>query len=175
MSHWYAARILFNKFGFYRQLLDSLDIETFVATHVVYDEDTIPTDNNVPHKEVNTLGSLMFLHTEKNFIQQFRGEHYRYFWPYCERDHVTPALIPDKEMEIFQLVCRNRSQVIDLGDDKPEYHLGDRVRVTQGIFKGAEGHIKKIKGDRRLIVTVNGISAVATTFIPFAWLEKVEE
>ena len=175
MNRWYAARIFFNKFGYYRQLLESLDVETFVATHIVYDDHSIPTDNHLSYKEVYTLGSLIFLHTQEDFILQFRREHGKYFYPYCERDHVTPAYIPDKEMEIFQLVCRNRSHVIDLGDDKPEYHLGDRVRVIEGMFKGAEGHIKKIKGDRRLIVTVNGISAVATTFIPFAWLEKVEK
>lgn len=174
MLHWYASRILYNKFAYYRQLFDSLNIETFVVSRIVYDEETVPTDNNVPHKEVFTLGSLIFLRAEEEFVQQFRREHGKYFWPYCQHDRVTPAPIADKEMEIFQLVCRNQEHIIDLGEDKLEYHLGDRVRVTHGIFKGAEGHIKKIKGDRRLIVTVNGISAVATTFIPFAWLEKIE-
>jgi hypothetical protein len=173
MFHWYAARILFNKFAYYRQMFDSLNIETFVVSRKVYDEETVPTDNDVPYKEVFTLGSLIFIRTEEEFMQAFRREHGKYFWPYCQPDRVTPVPIPDKEMEIFQIVCRNQDQIIDLGEDKLEYHLGDRVRVTHGIFKGAEGHIKKIKGDRRLIVTVNGISAIATTFIPFAWLEKI--
>ena len=62
-----------------------------------------------------------------------------------------------------------------LGDDKPEYHIGDRVVVTGSPFKGAEGHIKRIKRDRRLVVTIPGIVAVATTYIHPSLLSKVDE
>ena len=61
-----------------------------------------------------------------------------------------------------------------LGDDRPEYHQGDLVRVTDGPFKGAEGHIKRIKKDRRLVVTIPGIVAVATTYIHPHFLEIVK-
>lgn len=40
------------------------------------------------------------------------------------------------------------------------------MRVTEGPFKGAEGYIKRIKGNRRLIVSIEGVVAVATTYIP---------
>ena len=61
-----------------------------------------------------------------------------------------------------------------LGDDRPEYHMGDRVVVTQGPFKGAEGHIKRIKKDRRLVVTIPGVVAVATAYIPPDFLKKID-
>ena len=50
---------------------------------------------------------------------------------------------------------------------------GVRVRVTEGPFKGAEGYIKRIKGNRRLIVSIEGVVAVATTYIPGCFLEKI--
>ena len=61
------------------------------------------------------------------------------------------------------------------GADAPEYRTGDRVRVTGGIYKGAEGYIKRIRKDRRLLVAIEGFIAVATSFIPFQYLEKVPE
>jgi transcription antitermination factor NusG len=48
------------------------------------------------------------------------------------------------------------------------------VVVTDGPFKGAEGHIKRIKKDRRLVVTIAGVVAVATAYIHPSMLKKVE-
>jgi transcription antitermination factor NusG len=55
-----------------------------------------------------------------------------------------------------------------------QYHEGDLVRVTEGPFKGAVGHIKRIKKDRRLIVSISGIAAVATSYIHPQFLETVK-
>ena len=45
--------------------------------------------------------------------------------------------------------------------------------VTDGPFKGAEGHIRRIKKDRRLVVTIAGVVAVATTYIHPSMLKKI--
>jgi transcription antitermination factor NusG len=78
-------------------------------------------------------------------------------------------------MEVFIFVSSSGAQGLTfLGDDRPEYHQGDLVRVTDGPFKGAEGHIKRIKKDRRLVVSIRGVAAVATTFIHPQFLEVVK-
>ena len=56
--------------------------------------------------------------------------------------------------------------------------LTDRVLlytrlVTDGPFKGAEGCIHRIKGNRRLIVAIQGVCAVATAYIPQCFLRKI--
>lgn len=95
-------------------------------------------------------------------------------WVYGDALEHKPLSIPDEEMEIFIFVATaGKKGLVYLGDDKPEYHVGDRVRVTEGPFKGAEGHIKRIKKDRRLIVAIRGVVAVATTFIHPSFLEIV--
>ena len=48
-----------------------------------------------------------------------------------------------------------------------------RCRVTEGVFKGAEGYIRRVKGNRRLIVSIEGVVAVATTYTPGCFLEKI--
>ena len=90
-------------------------------------------------------------------------------------DDRRPSVVSDREMEVFRFVVSAGREGLELlGDDKPEYHQGDRVVVTGGPFKGAEGHIKRIKKDRRLVVTISGVVAVATTYIHPSLLRKVE-
>lgn len=56
-----------------------------------------------------------------------------------------------------------------------EYQVGDHVRVVDGVFKGAEGYVKRIQGRKRLIVSIEGIAVVATSYIPRSFLESIED
>lgn len=96
-----------------------------------------------------------------------------YFYLNAERRH--PAEIPDSQMSNFILVTSASDDLIPLGQVSEEFLKGDRVRVKAGIFEGAEGVIKRIKGDRRLIVSIDGFTAVATCYIKPEFLEKVKE
>jgi transcription antitermination factor NusG len=108
-------------------------------------------------------------------LLRFVEEHRQWVWVYRNMDSRTPAVIPDREMEVFRfVVSAGREGLTLLGDDRPEYHEGDRVVVTGGPFKGAEGHIKRIKRDRRLVVAIRGVVAVATTYIHPSMLKKAE-
>ena len=87
-----------------------------------------------------------------------------------------PSAIPEREMNIFILVTSSGEKGLEyLGDDRTEFYVGEPVRVIDGPFKGAEGYIRRIKGNRRLIVTVQGICAVATSYIPQCFLQKIHE
>lgn len=122
------------------------------------------------------VASLVFLRVEGAYLRKAEQDNFSRFRVY--RDPLThkPTPIPEREMEVFIFVCSAGSQGLTyLGDDKPEYHRGDLVRVTDGPFKGAEGHIKRIKKDRRLVVSIRGIAAVATTYIHPQFLEVVEQ
>ena len=93
---------------------------------------------------------------------------------YFDRDTRKPAVISDLEMNVFMLVTSTGDPGLEyLGEEPSDLRSGDRVRVTEGPFKGAEGYIKRIKGNRRLIVSIEGVVAVATTYIPGCFLEKI--
>ncbi len=125
---------------------------------------------------VQAIKSLLFLRCDESSARQFVEGRWRQVWLYREAGSRRPAIIPDHEMEVFRFVVTAGQEGLTLlGDDRPEYHEGDRVRVTGGPFKGAEGHIKRIKRDRRLVVSVRGVVAVATTYIHPSLLERVAE
>ncbi len=79
-------------------------------------------------------------------------------------------------MEMFMIVTSASNETIiplDIQDQK--FLQGQIVRVLEDPFKGAEGVIKRIKGDRRLLIQVTGVGVIATSFITPQYLEKVEE
>lgn len=85
-------------------------------------------------------------------------------------------VIPDKEMEMFMIVTSAPNEtIIPLDIQDQEFLQGQIVRVLDGPFKGAEGVIKRIKGDRRLLIQITGVGVIATSFIPPQYLEKVDE
>jgi len=88
-----------------------------------------------------------------------------------------PQEIPAKQMDIFMMVVNSGVAGLDFFSEESivNYAEGDKVRVLRGPLKGAEGYIKRIKKDRRLLVAVQGFIAVATSFIPLEDLEKIEE
>lgn len=93
---------------------------------------------------------------------------------HCDDGRRKPYAIPDREMNVFMLVASSGETGLEyFGDEDRKFVEGQRVRVTDGPFRGAEGSIQRIHGDRRLLVSIRGICAVATTYIPKAFLEEI--
>ena len=150
---WYAIKVYYNRMKQLREQLAVDGIRFFIPSMV---------------------SSLLFVQASNDYLMQFEEGYRGRLWVY--RDLLTgkPSAIPEREMEVFIFVCTAGQQGLSyLGEDKPEYHKGDRVRVTDGIFKGAEGYVKRIKKDRRLVVSIRGVVAVATSYIPPQFLEII--
>ena len=151
---WYAAKVYYNRVRPIQERLTEDGVECFVP---------------------EVMPSLIFFREQAAYLKRFEQDNFDKLWVY--RDPLThrPSAIPAKEMEVFIFVCSvGKRGLTYLGDDRPEYHQGDLVRVTEGPFKGAVGHIKRIKKDRRLVVSVRGIAAVATTYIQPQLLEIIK-
>ena len=95
---------------------------------------------------------------------------------YRRADSTEPAPIDDREMEMFILVTSALDgREVEYAGQTFDFKPGERVRVTEGPFKGAEGVIKRIKKDRKLLVSINGIVVVAVSHIPAPFLERIKE
>lgn len=106
-----------------------------------------------------------------DLISEFWGKVYFYLNP----ERKQPAPIPERQMNNFILVTSVTDDLIPLTDVTEEFLKGDRVRVTGGLFQGAEGVVKRIKGHQRLVVSINCFTAVATCYIRPEFLEKITE
>ena len=117
------------------------------------------------------VANLLFVRADAAYVSGLRSVTRNRGIAYCYPGTNVPAAIADDVMEMFRLVVRvgNRTlESVDIPIDK-----GDRVRVTDGIFKGAEGYIRRVHGTKRLVVAIEGVVAVAVTHIPRQFLELV--
>ena len=201
LQHWYALKLFYNKVFEMESLLQQRGMETYLAVQSVrlkgaahlaarkrLADVSAPKDHRyvVEGAEIYArkplVTSLLFVYAttaeiaeidkllrEPTAMGRAKG------FVYKTADFTTFATIPAKQMEQFRLVVDSGAGGLEFfaDDDFTRYKQGLRVRVTSGPMKGAEGYIKRIRRDRRLLVCIEGIIAVATSYIPPEQLEIV--
>lgn len=122
------------------------------------------------------LSTIFFIKCPIEWLKEFKQSHLSDFMIYANASKKEPAPIRDKDMENFILVTTAQYDHPDIEVLEPDvkYALGDQVRVTEGIYKGAVGIVKRIRKDRKLLVSIPGVAVVAISHIPMSYLEKVE-
>jgi len=65
-------------------------------------------------------------------------------------------------------------QVVFLSPDELKAKTGSRVRIRDGIFKGVEGVLVRVRNDKRVVVQIEGLVMVATHYIHPSLLEYLE-
>ena len=173
--HWYGLKVFFNKVFEIETLLSADGVESYIPCEMV----TVEVRGVRKQVRRTVIPSLMFFRSTEEYARELqtspplRGRVMLYTYV-NEKWKKVPFPISEYEMDMFKLVTSSGAAGLDyFGDDSIVYGIGDRVRVTGGVFKGAEGYIKRIKGKRRLIVSITGIGAVATSFIPNCFLQKI--
>lgn len=201
--HWYAIKVFYNKVFELEDLFHAVGIGTYIAVDKVLlkgeahlmarrhiaslqalgKEDTrYVQEGALIYQRKPIVSSLLFVQADaealsfvENALRDASGNIKGFIYKDAERK--TYSVIPDKQMATFRLVTAKGSAGLDFfsSDDITRYKEGNKVRVTEGPFKGAEGYIKRIRRDRRLLVNIEGIVAVATSFIDPQFLEIVKE
>lgn len=170
--HWYAFKVFFNKVFELDKLMREEGVTTFFP--VVKVEKNV---RGVMRKvERPAISSLIFVRCTCEEIIAWQRKLTGRVMLYT---HVTdgvrvPSPIDENEMLVFMLVTSaddERLEYLEVGS--VDYKKGQRVRVIEGTYKGCQGYIKRVKGNRRLLVSVEGLALVATSYIPSAFLEKI--
>lgn len=171
-EHWYALKVFYNRVFPVNDALHGAGVETYLPMKRKVTE----RDGRRVERLEPVISSLLFVRMEERALldlQQTLALRYP-LMPYFDRETRKPAPIADREMAFFMLVSSSGDEGLEyFHEEDTTYRKGDRVRVTGGPFKGAEGYIRRIRGDRRLVVAIEGVVAVATTHIPNCLLEPV--
>lgn len=141
-------------------------------------KETVMEDTDDGKKKTRTrpaVGGLLFVHAPKDALPKI-NELARGTAMFYTNGNGMPARIPDREMATFKLVTSSGDLGLEyLAEGTIAYKVGQHVRVLDGVFKGAEGYICRIRGNRRLVVSISGICAVATSYIPVSFLERIPD
>lgn len=171
--HWFALTV-FKEFPKLLEDCKKAGVETYRAFTII---EEFPKDKAKRYREVPLIPHLLFVRCTENQLLKYKQDNNSRFMYYRDltSEKSRPAVIDDRQMEVFMLVTSTKSRDLRaLEEDKPEYHQGQKVRVIGGLYKGAEGYIKRIKRSRDLIVSIQGVAVVAISNIHPQFLEPVE-
>lgn len=168
---WYALRVTYNREMKVKQELEGRRLKCFLPlTHRIQMRGERRIKVLVP-----AIHNLIFLNAsreEMEDVKAYTSLPIRYI---MDRERNVPVVVPEKQMKDFIAVAGSvEEQVVYLEPDVSSFAKGDRVRVTGGLFEGTEGYFVRVRGDRRVVVCIPGIAAVATTFIHPSLVEKIE-
>ena len=171
-NNWYAAKFFLRDYEKIRRLVQQTAEDTYIPMVTV----ATKCGSKIIQR-TRPLCSLIFFHAAHSaacrLTDILRDKAMVYTTAGTTGKH--PAVIPEKEMKMFRIITSATAPGIEYyPDDLPKFREGERVRVIAGDFEGAEGTIVRIKKDRRLVVTITGVCAVATPHLPQEFLMSID-
>ena len=170
---WFAIRVTYNRELKVKEDLDARGITNFVPMQYRREE-----RNGVMVKRlVPSVHNLIFINLTPNEMREYKMSTdlpIRYIMDHRIDGTQKPITVPDREMESFIKVAGTyEEKLIFLNPEPGDFSKGERVRIIGGQFAGAEGIFVRVKGDRRVLINVQGLVAVATTYVHPSMIEKI--
>lgn len=134
--------------------------------------------------EQSLISNLFFAYGTEKELQEFVYDNHNlpFLRFYYRRRRVgndtiqEPLIVPDKQMATFRIICETGNKDIIVSTrDIPRFHRGEMARVIDGPFAGVEGRVVRYKAQQRVGIIIEGLGSVATSYIPEAFLERMEE
>ncbi len=167
-------RIPYNREMLFKSHLDTIEIENFIPMHYKY----VEKKGQKIRVLVPVINNLVFVKTSRAVLNKVKTDvelriPVRYM---MDRIKNEPMIVPDSQMNNFLSVAKTcDDQLIYLDPAEVLFRRGDKVRITEGPLAGVVGEFLRIKGDRRVVVSVDGLMSVATAYIAPYQLERIEE
>jgi len=165
--NWYAAKVKYQTEKKVKAWLDEQAIENFIPFRKVL----IERNGRKIKKEKPIVPGLLFIRTnyQKACTLPFESKVRMVYLRNLESHQLL--IVPDKQMEDFMFLLDLSEAAVRI--DNTNLRRGDRVRVIKGDFAGIEGELIRIKGHKRVVIRMEGLFSLATTYIPGAYLEKI--
>ena len=171
-SRWYALKVFYNRIKPIRDEIEAAGHTAFVPMCVVEQVG----ENGLEYVEKQLVSSLLFVHCPEEWLKAFKEKHFsELMWYSQPGDNRCPAPIRDSEMKSFMILTAGGRPVEYLGSTITDFRRGQKVRVIGGIYKGAEGYIKRVRRNRKFLVAITGIAVVAISYIHPDYLETIED
>lgn len=168
-SGWYAFRVYGGRTEVVVADADKRGYESYIPMQIV--------ERNVFGRKVKCrrplIASLVFLRADRAYVEEVHRNQMNGASVYRLPGSDEPSPISESEMALFRRVTEigaENLEVVDAG-----LAVGEKVCVTEGVFKGCVGRMARVRGAKRLIVAIEGVAAVATSYIPREFLKKIEE
>lgn len=163
-KQWFALWVYHNLIPAVKRICDGEDIPVYLPVRTV--------ENEGKSSEEPLIPNLLFVKADDRFIGMLEHDFSKRIRAYRHNASSSPLTVDERSMEIFMLVVKmgaGHLETVDIPADN-----GDRIRVIDGMYKGAEGYIRRVHGTKRFIAVIDGVAAVAATHIPGRFIEKIQ-
>ncbi len=169
---WFAIRVTYNRELKVKADLDARGITNFVPMQYRREE----RHGQMVKRLVPSVHNLIFINITPSDMKEYKMTTDLPIRYIMDRETRKPITVPTHEMENFIKVAGTYDEkLVYLNPDPGDFSKGERVRIIGGDFAGAEGVFVRVKGDRRVVINVEGLVAVATTFVHPSMIEKITD
>ncbi|MGM9842621.1 MAG: phage integrase SAM-like domain-containing protein [Muribaculaceae bacterium] len=173
---WYAVKI-FSRAGAdtIQEIINQYDpaIEIFIPEIKIARR----TEKGVKEKTDTALRQFLFFRSTSRQSIEIKTNIGNRAMVYCNPGDLSrrPTPIPDRQIAMFRLILSSGEDRIDIyTQDIETLTQGDTVRILYGPFAGLEGTIRRIRKDRRVIIAITGLCAIALPHIPLEFLARLK-
>jgi len=97
------------------------------------------------------------------------------YYRYRDGEERKIIVVSEEEMRNFiSVVGAVEEPIIYFSNADVNLEKGTKVRITGGAFEGVEGLFIRLKGDRRVVVSLTNLFSVATAFLPLEFILPLE-
>lgn len=177
-SNWYALRTTYGREKKAYDYLKGKNVETFLPTltsvKLIAGKRKTITESRI--------SNIFFAYGTENELKQhvYDNVNLPYLRFYYRHSYEgakiirEPLIIPTGQIESLKIICASESEdIILVPVDVNKFKAGQKVRITQGCFKGVVGQVARFCGQQRVAVIIDGVLTIATAYIPSAFLEKI--
>ena len=178
-KQWYVLRATYGREVKASEIIAQEAVEVYLPMHTVR--------KNVNGKVIRVreplLPNILFVHCDeaqakelvKNNTELSSFLHFYYNHLRTNADGKNPPLtIDDSTMQNFIKAVSVESEHIKVVIPLHcHFKNGDLVKVTQGAFTGVVGRVARVSGQQRVIIEVDELCAIATAYIPTAFIERI--
>ena len=165
--NWYAAYTRVNQELIIKKKLDELGIENYLP------QEEQVRDTPLGRKKIRVIliHGMIFIRTDKATSFSLLNDYLLNIVYLKDRENRHSLIIPDKQMQDFMFLLDFSTEGVEVLNK--DLKRGDRVRVIKGSLQGLEGELVRLKGHKRVVVRLEGVASIATSFIPGSFLEKI--
>ena len=169
---WYAIRVTYHRELKVKEDLETRGIDCFVPMQYRREE----RHGVMVKRLVPSVHNLIFIHITPSEMTEYKRSTELPIRYMMNRETHKPIIVPNREMDNFIKVAGTyEEKLIYLNPNPGDFTKGERVRIIGGMFAGAEGVFIRLKGDRRVLVNIEGLVAVATTYVHPSMIEKITD
>lgn len=170
---WYAMRATYRRELEAVRLLEQEGLGTFLPMQYVVRQ----RQGKKVRELAPVVHNLLFVHACQSDLQRVKNS-ITYLQYITDSRSGNKIIVPNDQMRRFIAVAGTYSeQLLYFHPDEVNFSKGTRVRIIGGEFEGQEGVFVKVRGarDRRVVVAIQGVIAVAMATIHPDLIEKIEK